>query len=156
MQPMHLFERLKGAAGASDEWHAYVAHPFVAGLIDGTLPKPCFQRYLVQDYLFLIHFARAFALAAYKSDTLADLADRAGTLSRIAPATRWRCTWSIAAGGHFPRADRGHARRRRRWPIPAMCWSAAWPATCWTWRSRWPPAPSATAPSAALPARTRG
>lgn len=81
MQPMHLFERLKGAA--SDEWHAYVAHPFVAGLIDGTLPKPCFQRYLVQDYLFLIHFARAFALAVYKSDTLADMADRAATLSRI-------------------------------------------------------------------------
>jgi thiaminase/transcriptional activator TenA len=79
MQPMHLFDRLRGAA--SDEWHAYVAHPFVAGLIDGTLPKPAFQRYLVQDYLFLIHFARAFALAAFKSDTLADLADRAATLS---------------------------------------------------------------------------
>jgi thiaminase/transcriptional activator TenA len=81
MQPMHLFDRLRGAA--SDEWHAYVAHPFVAGLIDGTLPRAAFQKYLVQDYLFLIHFARAFALAAFKSDTLAELADRAATLQAL-------------------------------------------------------------------------
>ena len=81
MQPMHLFDRLKGAA--TDEWHAYVAHPFVAGLIDVTLPEAAFRRYLVQDYLFLIQFARAFALAAYKSDTLADLADRAATLQAL-------------------------------------------------------------------------
>lgn len=78
---MHLFDRLRGAA--SDEWHAYVAHPFVAGLVDGTLPKPAFQRYLVQDYLFLIHFARAFALAAFKSDSLAELTDRAATLHAL-------------------------------------------------------------------------
>ena len=32
MQLAHLFDRLRGAA--SDEWHAYVAHPFVAGIID--------------------------------------------------------------------------------------------------------------------------
>ena len=32
-----------------------------------------FQHYLKQDYLFLIQFARAFALAAYKSPTLKDM-----------------------------------------------------------------------------------
>jgi len=37
------------------------------------LPEQCFRHYLVQDYLFLIHFARAYALAAYKSETLADI-----------------------------------------------------------------------------------
>jgi thiaminase/transcriptional activator TenA len=78
---MGLFERLRDAA--LPDWDAYVAHPFVSGLIDGTLPRACFQRYLVQDYLFLIHFARAFALAAFKSDTLADLADRAATLHAL-------------------------------------------------------------------------
>jgi thiaminase/transcriptional activator TenA len=81
MPPTPLFDRLRAAA--SDDWHAYVAHPFVAGLIDGTLPEPAFRRYLVQDYLFLIHFARAFALAAFKSDTFEDLADRAATLQAL-------------------------------------------------------------------------
>lgn len=81
MQPPRLFDRLRGAA--PDEWHAYVAHPFVHGLVDGTLPRAAFQKYLVQDYLFLIHFARAFALAAFKSDTLAELADRAATLHAL-------------------------------------------------------------------------
>jgi thiaminase/transcriptional activator TenA len=76
-----LFHRLRD--GARAEWDAYVAHPFVAGLIDGSLPAAAFKRYLVQDYLFLIHFARAFALAAFKSDTLADLSDRAATLHAL-------------------------------------------------------------------------
>jgi len=42
----------------------------VLQLASGVLPEPCFRRYLVQDYLFLIHFARAWGLAIYKSDTL--------------------------------------------------------------------------------------
>ncbi|MCP5372498.1 MAG: thiaminase II [Hyphomicrobiales bacterium] len=66
-----LFARLRGACAG--EWRAYVEHPFVAGLADGTLPQACFRHYLVQDYLFLIHFARAYALAAYKADTLDDI-----------------------------------------------------------------------------------
>ena len=39
----------------------------------GTLPHAAFRTYLVQDYLFLIQFARAYALATYKSRTLADM-----------------------------------------------------------------------------------
>ena len=39
----------------------------------GTLPQAAFRTYLVQDYLFLIQFARAYALAIYKSRTLADM-----------------------------------------------------------------------------------
>ncbi|OZB14921.1 MAG: thiaminase II [Marinobacter sp. 34-60-7] len=48
-------------------------HRFVQQLGDGSLAAESFQHYLKQDYLFLIQFARAFALAAYKSPTLADL-----------------------------------------------------------------------------------
>ena len=53
------------------DWLAYVDHGFVRGLADGSLPEPSFRHYLVQDYLFLIHFARAYALAAYKGETVA-------------------------------------------------------------------------------------
>ncbi|EKF17842.1 TenA family protein [Nitratireductor pacificus] len=68
---MDIFDRLRHAA-ASD-WESYVDHAFVRQLGDGTLPQPAFRAYLVQDYLFLIQFARAWALAAYKSRTVADI-----------------------------------------------------------------------------------
>src|ERR1051325_8272775 len=63
-----LFHRLVGAAG--HEWHAYTRHEFVLRLARGDLPEAAFRRYLVQDYLFLLHFARAWGLAVYKSDPL--------------------------------------------------------------------------------------
>ena len=66
-----FFAQLREAAG--DDWREYVAHPFVRGLGDGTLPEAAFRHYLVQDYLFLIQFARAYGLAAYKADTLAEI-----------------------------------------------------------------------------------
>lgn len=54
-------------------WTDYIQHDFVRQLGDGTLAPEAFRHYLKQDYLFLIQFGRAFALAAYKSPTLADL-----------------------------------------------------------------------------------
>jgi thiaminase/transcriptional activator TenA len=66
-----LFPRLVRASEAN--WRAYVGHEFVLQLASGVLPEPCFRRYLVQDYLFLIHFARAWGLAIYKSDTLSEM-----------------------------------------------------------------------------------
>ncbi|MDZ7852122.1 MAG: thiaminase II [Halomonas sp.] len=60
-------------ATCQDDWRAYIEHDFVRGLGYGTLDENAFRHYLKQDYLFLIHFARAFALAAYKSRSLADL-----------------------------------------------------------------------------------
>lgn len=50
-------------------WHAYTHHPFVIGLGDGTLPRSAYLHYLVQDYLFLFHFARAWGLAIAKAAT---------------------------------------------------------------------------------------
>ena len=66
-----LYARLRQGAGPL--WTRYVDHPFVRGLADGTLPQAAFQRYLTQDYLFLIHFVRAYALAGYKSTRLDDV-----------------------------------------------------------------------------------
>lgn len=67
----YQFKDLKHACRA--EWQAYIQHSFVRQLGDGSLAPEAFQHYLKQDYLFLIQFARAFALAAYKSPTLTDL-----------------------------------------------------------------------------------
>src|SRR5438067_46922 len=66
-----LFRRLVVAAG--EAWPAYTRHEFVLALARGDLPEPAFRRYLVQDYLFLLHFARAWGLAVYKSDNLAEM-----------------------------------------------------------------------------------
>jgi thiaminase/transcriptional activator TenA len=78
---MSFFERLTSAASA--EWRAYTEHPFTNGLADGSLPETSFRHYLVQDYLFLIEFARAYALSIYKSPTLADMREAASGLSAI-------------------------------------------------------------------------
>lgn len=66
-----LLEKLR--AESAENWERCVGHDFVRGLGNGTLPEECFRYYLAQDYLFLIHFSRAYALSAYKSETLAEL-----------------------------------------------------------------------------------
>ena len=79
--PNSLFEQLKAACGA--EWAAYTRHDFTRQLGAGTLPEAAFRHYLQQDYLFLIHFARAYALAGYKAENLADLRAASATLSTL-------------------------------------------------------------------------
>jgi len=55
----------------------------VRALGDGSLPRAAFQRYLVQDYLFLIHFSRAYGLAIYKTTELAEMRAFQATLDAI-------------------------------------------------------------------------
>ena len=47
----------------ADDWHAFTQHAFLAGIADGSLPEAAFREYLIQDYRFLVHFARAHAQA---------------------------------------------------------------------------------------------
>ena len=82
---MDIFDRLKAAA--APEWESYVAHDFVRQLGQGTLPQAAFRTYLVQDYLFLIQFARAWALAAYKSRTIPDIRAAQAGLAAILDET---------------------------------------------------------------------
>ncbi|KAL1885723.1 trifunctional hydroxymethylpyrimidine kinase/phosphomethylpyrimidine kinase/thiaminase [Paecilomyces lecythidis] len=51
-------------------WNDFTQHEFVTGLGTGTLPLERFKEYLAQDYLYLVHFARSNALAAYKARTM--------------------------------------------------------------------------------------
>ena len=68
---------------AAPEWDAYVGHRFVRGLGDGTLPRGAFLHYLAQDYIFLIHFARAWALAVVKAETLDEMRTCAATVEAL-------------------------------------------------------------------------
>lgn len=75
------FALWRQAAGA--DWTAYTDHAFVRGLGDGTLPRAAFLHYLVQDYVFLVHFSRAWALAVVKSETLAEMKAAAATVDGL-------------------------------------------------------------------------
>lgn len=76
-----LFARLKAEAG--EAWEAYTRHAFVQGLSEGSLPREKFLHYLVQDYVFLHHYARAWALAVVKSETPEEARFAAGTVDAL-------------------------------------------------------------------------
>ncbi|MEH6820125.1 TenA family protein [Dietzia psychralcaliphila] len=95
---MTLFETLKERC--RPEWEAYTRHEFVEELGLGTLPLPVFRDYLIQDFHFLVQFARANALATFKSRTLADI------------------TAAHEATGAILAETRLHLRLTERWGIP--------------------------------------
>lgn len=97
-----LFGRLRSAASA--DWTAYIDHAFVRQLAAGTLPEDAFRHYLVQDYLFLIQFARAWALAGVKADTLAELRAAARSMHGIID-TEMRLHVEFCAGWALSEAD---------------------------------------------------
>ncbi len=98
-EPGRVFSALK--ASCPDDWDAYVRHDFVRALGAGDLPEACFRHYLGQDTIFLIHFARAYALAAFKSDQLDDLRAAAATLhalidSEMALHVKYCAGWGLS------------------------------------------------------------
>jgi thiaminase (transcriptional activator TenA) len=46
---------------------AIYAHPFLHGLADGSLPRPLFQHYIVQDSHYLADYARVLALVSARA-----------------------------------------------------------------------------------------
>ena len=59
---------------------AILAHPFVKGVGDGTLPVEKFKYYITQDYAYLIDYSRALALASARAPRLDDMSWFAGLL----------------------------------------------------------------------------
>ena len=50
--------------GITDIYAAILAHPFLAGMTDGSLPADAFTFYVVQDALYLRRYAQALAAVA--------------------------------------------------------------------------------------------
>ncbi|NRS18875.1 thiaminase II [Brevibacillus sp. HB1.4B] len=48
-------------------WERVHQHPFVTGLGDGSLPVSAFKYYMKQDYIYLIDYAKMFAIASVKA-----------------------------------------------------------------------------------------
>ncbi|MFE1630780.1 thiaminase II [Brevibacillus reuszeri] len=59
-------------------WEQTHKHPFVTGLGCGTLPVDSFKFYMKQDYVYLIDYAKMFALASTKAHDLTTSARFAG------------------------------------------------------------------------------
>lgn len=53
-----------------DIWNGYLRHPFVCGIGDGSLDKEKFRFYLKQDYVYLIEYAKVFAVGIAKSNDI--------------------------------------------------------------------------------------
>ena len=64
-------------------WLLYTKHDFVNLLSSGTLKEKYFLNYLIQDYLFLIQFSKAWSLAVLKSDTLQEMKIAANTVNDL-------------------------------------------------------------------------
>ena len=81
-----------------EEAERILAHGFVRGLGDGTLPVDCFKSYVAQDAYFLEAFARAYAFCLAHGATRDDLREFADLIAGVldelelhkAYATRWQ------------------------------------------------------------------
>lgn len=54
-------------------WNECAATPFVRGLQTGTLPLEKFKQYMIQDSIYLKHYARIYGRAIYESTCLKDI-----------------------------------------------------------------------------------
>ncbi|MDT5292804.1 MAG: hypothetical protein QOF88_7693 [Mycobacterium sp.] len=83
-----------------------LAHPFLRGLGDGSLPRGIFAGYVAQDAFFLESFARAYALALARSSdtpTLLALADLlAGVREELGLHASYAARWGIDMAGVEP------------------------------------------------------
>lgn len=84
--------------GNADLAAAALAHPFVRGLSDGSLPRESFAAYVAQDAYFLEAFARAYAFAvAYSPDRVA-LEAFADLLSGVRDELRLHDSYAVRWG----------------------------------------------------------
>lgn len=78
---MKLTEQM--LAATEQIWDEYHRHPFVTGIADGTLDKEKFRHYIVQDYLYLVDYAKIFALGIAKATSPATARLFAGYIQQL-------------------------------------------------------------------------
>lgn len=54
-------------------WESYYVHPFIRGIGEGTLEVDKFKFYMIQDYIYLLDYAKVYALGVVKSETEEDM-----------------------------------------------------------------------------------
>ncbi|MFN3804928.1 MAG: thiaminase II [Pyrobaculum sp.] len=59
--------------GVGELWGKILRHPFVVELYGGVLPLEKFRYYLLQDYFYLVNFARALSLAAARAPGVGEM-----------------------------------------------------------------------------------
>ena len=62
---------------------AILAHPFITGVGDGTLPVDTFKYFISQDYVYLIDYSRVLALASARAPDLESMSWFARLLDEI-------------------------------------------------------------------------
>lgn len=85
---------------------AALAHPFVRGIADGSLPESVFAGYVAQDAFFLESFVRGYALGVARSPDRAGLDAFADMLQGVCEELRlhagYAARWGIELGEVVP------------------------------------------------------
>lgn len=82
-----------------DLWENYLEHPFIVQLGKGTLPVEAFLHFLRQGYLYLLHYARIYAIAAYKAKGFEDIAASAVVMQSCIDEVKVNLRVSRVIGG---------------------------------------------------------
>ena len=69
--------------GSADIYAAILAHPFLTGLTDGSLPPDAFTFYVIQDALYLLGYAQALAAVASRAPDPAGIEMFAGHAAAV-------------------------------------------------------------------------
>ncbi|RAH40530.1 DNA-directed DNA polymerase alpha catalytic subunit POL1 [Aspergillus brunneoviolaceus CBS 621.78] len=96
--PGRFIEYALDRPDVQEAWKKFTEHEFVRQLGDGTLPLERFKSYLVQDYLYLIQFARSNALAAYKAGSMESIAASAQIVLHIQRETALHLDYCASFG----------------------------------------------------------
>ena len=80
---MHMKTTQRLMDASKNIWAGYHVHPFVRGIADGTLDREKFKYYMLQDYLYLIDYAKVFAVGVAKAQDMEAMRLFAGYISQI-------------------------------------------------------------------------
>ena len=101
---MKLTERLYKSV--EDIWMGYLEQPFVKELAEGTLDVEKFRFYMIQDYRYLLQYAKVFAFGVIKTEDpelmrrfayMLDVANKGGPLEILMAVLA--CAWSYQVIG---------------------------------------------------------